>query len=326
MGGSLFPQISVVVVLQCGSKAFRLALARLRAQSVASALECIIVAPSRKELNLAPEELEGFFTHRILELGPLEGEGAAKAAGVAAARAPLVAFMEDHSYPDPCWAEALIEAHRRGDFAAVGPVMLNANPGSAVSWGCFLVFYGPWMAARPQQEVRHLPANQSCYRRDVLLEYGSRLSEMLQSESVLHWDLLARNQRLHQEPAARVYHLNYSRYGPMLFEYYLSSRVFAANRARAWGIPRRIVYALGSPLIPLIRWRRIVQDAARAALPARILRRAFPALALALVAGAAGEALGYAFGDRRAAERLMRFVRNRHTTFTPRDLEALSGL
>ena len=178
MGSGLVPRISVVVVLQCGSETFRLALARLRAQTVASALECIIVAPSRKELNLAPEELEGFFTHQILELGPLEGEGVAKAAGVAAATAPLVAFMEDHSYPEPCWAEALIEAHRRGDFAAVGPVLLNANPGSAVSWGGFLVYYGPWMAARPQQEVRHLPGNQSCYRRDVLLEYGSRLPEM----------------------------------------------------------------------------------------------------------------------------------------------------
>lgn len=62
----------------------------------------------------------------------------ARAAGIRQANAPVVAFVEDHSYPDPDWAERLIEAHRKL-WAAVGPVMMvNANPATMISWPIFL--------------------------------------------------------------------------------------------------------------------------------------------------------------------------------------------
>ena len=326
MEGRLSPQLSVVIVVYSDSENFRMALEHLRAQTVFNLLEPIIVAPSRKELNLDIRKLEGFSGYKLLELGSFESEGAAKAEGVMAASAPLIAFLEDHSYPEIGWAEALIEAHRRGEFAVVGPVMLNANPYSSLSWGCFLVYYGHWMVARPQQEVKHLPANQSCYKRDLLLKYDSRLSEMLETESVLHWDLLSRGYHLCQEPAARVYHLNYSLLGPMVYEYFLASRVFAAKRALSWSLLRRVLYTLGSPLLPLIRLRRILRDASRAGLQARVIFRAFVILVLVLCAGATGEILGYAFGVGKASKRLARFEGKRHLSFTHCDLEAVARL
>ncbi len=326
MEGSLSPQLSVVVVVYSDSENFRMALEHLRAQTVFNLLELIIVASSRKELNLDSRKLEGFSSYKILELGPFESGGAAKATGVMAASAPLIAFVEDHSYPEIGWAEALIEAHSKGDFAVVGPVMLNANPDSSLSWGCFLVFYGHWIVARPQEEVKHLPANQSCYKRDLLLKYQSRLSEMLEAESVLHWDLLSRGYHLCQEPTARVYHLNFSLIGPMLYEYYLSSRVFAAKRALGWSLLRRVLYTLGSPLLPLIRLRRILKDASHARLQARVIVRAFVTLVLVLCAGSTGEIFGYAFGVGKANKRLAGFEVERHLSFTPRDLEAVARL
>ena len=323
---AISPKLSIVVVSDCDSQNLRMALACLRAQTVSNMLEVIIVTSSKERLNLDPRELEGFFNGRVLELRSHGNEGQAKAAGIVAAGAPLVAFMEDHSYPEPGYAKALIEAHCNGDFAAVGPVMLNANPHSTVSWGCFLVFYGPWMAAQPEAEVEHLPGNQSCYKRNVLVEYGPRLAEMLESESLLHWDLIAKGYKLHLEPTSKVYHLNFSLLSPLLFEHFLASRVFAANRARGWGAPRRLHYALGSPLLPMIRLVRILKDAARAELGARVVVRAFVALTLNLCAGSAGEMLGYAFGPGEARERLVRFEEKRHLYVTTRDLEAVAKL
>src|SRR4030042_2806173 len=93
-------QLSVVMVGYFGSENFRMALDHLRSQTVSTLLEIIIVTRSRKELNLASTNLEGFSNYKILEIGEFESEGAAKAAGVMEASALLVAFMEDHSYPE----------------------------------------------------------------------------------------------------------------------------------------------------------------------------------------------------------------------------------
>jgi len=319
-------QLSVVVVGYCSSENFRMALDHLRSQTVSTLLELIIVTRSRKELNLASSNLEGFSNYKILEIGEFESEGAAKAAGVMAASAPLVAFMEDHSYPEPLWAEALINAHSKGNFAVVGPVMLNANPHSNISWGSFLVLYSPWMSVRPQKEVKHLPGNHSCYKRELLLKYSSRLSEMLEAESLLQWDLFAQGHHLYQEPTARVYHLNYSRLGPILSECYLYSRIFAANRTHGWNGIRRMLYALGSPLLPMIRLRRILKDASRARLSMGMTLRALVPLFLTLCAGSVGELSGYAFGAGKAHKGLLGVMSKHHLFYAPRDLEAVSKL
>jgi len=319
-------KLSVVMLGYCSSENFLMALDHLRSQTVSTLLEFIIVTRSRKELNWAPSNLEGFSNYKILEIGKFESEGAAKAAGVMAASAPLVAFTEDHSYPDPLWAEALINAHYKGNFAVVGSVMLNANPHSNISWGSFLVLYSPWMAARPQEEVKHLPGNHSCYKRELLLSYCSRLSEMLEAESVLQWDLFNKGHHLYQEPMARVYHLNYSRLGPILSEYYLYSRIFAANRTHGWNGIRRMLYALGSPILPMIRLRRILKDVNRARLSMGMTLRALVPLFLTLCAGSVGELSGYAFGAGKAHEGLLGVMSKRHLFYAPRDLQAVSKL
>jgi hypothetical protein len=315
-------QLSVILLCPISSANLRLALEYQRKQAASVPMELILVTSSRRHLKLSQEDLEGFCRCKIVEMGLMEDEGSAKATGVRAASAPLLAFIEDHSFPEAGCAEAFIRAHGEGDFAAVGPVMLNANPDSSVSWGCFLVFYGTWMA--PQKEVKHLPANHSCYKRDLLLEYGPRLERLLQAESLLHWDLTDRGYKIHQEPAARVRHLNHSCLRPLIHEYFLASRVFAAGRAQDWGRLKKSLFALGSPMLPFIRLRRILQDTKRAKLPARIFLRALRPLMLNLCAGAAGEMLGYALDSGTAKAQLFKFESTRHLKIKSADLQAVS--
>ncbi len=323
MDGGASPLLSVIIVAHCDSPNLRMVLEFLRKQTVCQRIELIVVTASVERLNLPKEELEGFWGFRIVEISTKDA-GSAKAAGVTAASAPLVAFTEDHSFAAPGCAETFISAHSLGNFAVVGPVMLNANPGASVSWGCFLVFYGPWMAAR--EGVEHLPANQSCYKRDILLEYGARLPDMLQAESLLHWDLTRRGHRLHHEPAAKIYHLNFSRLTPLLLEHLLASRVFAAGRSQNWGAFKKMFYALGAPLLPLIRFKRILRDAMRVRLETSLLLHAFLPLVLNLCAGSAGEMLGYALGAGTAGERLFAFESERRLHIHEDDLRAISSL
>ena len=318
--------MSVIIVAHCDSANLRLVVERLRLQTAASVLEFVLVTPDDAVASAIGAAGHGLAGVRVVILQAIEDAGSAKAAGIKAAVAPLVAFLEDHSLPANTWAESLIKAHAEGDYAAVGPVVQNANPGTSASWGCFLVYYGQYMFARPQAELRHLPANHTCYRRSVLLEYGPRLSDMMEAEFVLHGDLLDRGLQIRQEPKARAYHINHPRLAPTLVEYWFASRVFAAERAARWKRLRKLTYFFGSPLIPFVRSLRIVRDAVRGGAGWPVLARSLPAVFVILAVGTAGEMAAYALGGGDARARLKSFESRRHAYITRQDLESAARI
>jgi Glycosyl transferase family 2 len=201
------PEMSVVLVTPDGYGTIRTTMKHLRAQTVRDRLEIVIVAPSVDALHLDHTELQEFLQFRVVEVGEVRSIAEGNAAGVRHASAPVVALAEDHSYPDPDWAAALIGAHRNA-WAAVGPAVRNANPKSVTSWADFLSAYGPWSELATAGEIEHLPGHNSSYKRAILLDYGPKLEAMLGAESVLHWDLRARGYRLYLEPKAKIAHLN----------------------------------------------------------------------------------------------------------------------
>ena len=206
-------------------------------------------------------------------MGPLHSVAAARAEGIRRARAPVVALAEDHSYPAPGWAQALIAAHRE-PWAAVGPVVANANPGSTMSWANHLVEYGPWIEPADPGPVDFLPGHNSAYKRALLLDYGPELEAMLEAECLLHQDLRTRGYQVYLEPRAKTYHLNYSKPFSWIPVHFHGSRLFAAARTRygRWGLRRRLVYASASVLIPLVRLRRIWAKVRPALRPGQFLR------------------------------------------------------
>jgi len=311
--------MSVVIIAYNDSASLRLVFERLQLQTVAQMLECVLVTADSETADVLRRNLHGLAGIQTVVMSTIGSAGCAKAAGIAAATAPLVAFLEDHSLPEDNWAESLMKAHE-SDLAAVGPLVQNANPETGASWGCFLVYYGHYMFVRPTNALNHLPANHSCYRRHLLLEYGSRLPDLLEAEFVLHEDLLARGLRIFQEPSARVHHLNHSRLGPSMEEYLFSSRVFAAARATKWKISKRMLYVFGSPLLPLVRSFRIMRDILKTGLSIRIVAKGLPAALLILCSGAAGEMMGYAFGPGRAKMSLKSFETRRPQIISERDL------
>jgi hypothetical protein len=151
--------------------------------------------------------------------------------------------------------------------------------------------------------VDHLPGHNSSYKRSILLEYGSELEAMLESESVLHWDLRSKGHQLYLEPAAQVAHLNFGRVSAWIPSQYHSGRRFAASRARPWSAHRRLIYACGAPLIPLLRYWRILKQV-QGSTPWRRLVRVSPVLILGLVSSALGEMMGYALGPGASTQKL----------------------
>jgi hypothetical protein len=317
VSGDTPPEMSVILVTPDHYETIRRTVSRLRAQTAHDRLELVIVAPSHEGLQLDEAELGGLHGFRVVEVGAAPSVAAGYAAGVREAGAPVVVFAEDHSYPAPDWAAALIEAHRK-PWAAVGPVIVNANPESAVSWADFLMGYGPWLEPSPAGVVDYLPGHNSSYKREVLLELGPELDTMLNAESVLHSELLSRGHQLYLEPAARTFHFNFSRISSCLAGMFLHSRTFAAERARGgrWGPARRLAYTAASPLIPLVRLRRALLRDMRRSGARGVFPRVLPPMILVLLVSALGEALGYALGPGNAPDRVSsyEFHRDRHVT------------
>jgi hypothetical protein len=215
-----------------------------------------------------------------------------------------VAMAETHCFPEPQWAEALIDAHR-GPWAAVGPVFENENPDRGTSWANLLVDYGPWLAPVAPESTDDLPGHNSSYKRSLLLEYGDDLPQLFESESILHWDLRSRGHRLFAQPAAKVRHRNMTPVIPSLVANFHAGRLFGALRSRDWKPARRALYTIASPLIPVIRfgrlYRRVRRTGRRHVLPGGTL----PALLGFLIAHATGEMFGYLTGRPGTATREM---------------------
>lgn len=300
------PSLSVVIACTDRYPTVAATVAHLARQTIHDRIELIVVASSRDALDLPAAAVAPFWGYQVVEIGAFDSIARANAAGARSARAPVIAFAEDHCFPEPGWAAALLRAHE-GPWAAVGPVVKNANPATVVSWADYLIGYGPWAHPSPPGEAPFLAGHNSSYKRAVLLDYGSRLEEMLAAETVLHMELRERGHRLYVCDDALVAHVNFSRTRSWLAVQIHNGRVFAASRAREWSVPRRAFYSVASPLIPAVRFARALRSLLALQRPATELARVLPVLALGLVLDGFGQLLGYALGPGRSETTLARY-------------------
>lgn len=238
----------------------------------------------------------------------------AYAAGIRRAEGRVVALAEDHAFPAEDWAERLLEAHE-GAWAAVGPAIENANPRSTVSRADLVLNFLDWVEPETGPASSLAPHNTS-YDRDALLEHaGDDLARALTSERLLHYQM--ESDGLYVDADARVAHVNMSLWGPFLHHKFLGGWIFGGYRAGGWSAGKRAAYALASPLVPLVRWKRILEKLLRTGARARHLAAA-PAVTLGLLFHAAGECLGYLTGPGAARERYRAY-----TTFETRRWELI---
>jgi hypothetical protein len=293
------PALTVILPTWDTFDALRTTVQHLTAQTVAHSIELLIVAPSAERARPDPAALRGLHSVRVLETGELHATGPARARAIREASANIVAFAEDHAFPHPDWAEALIAAHA-GTHAAVGPAVYNANPETATSWADLYLGYGRWLGPGQRSEVELLPGHNSSYKRDVLLDYGDELDRLMEAETVLLWDLRRKGHTLLFEPAARINHTNFSGFLIFLDVQWHLGRVFASTRAEHWSPVRRAAFAIAAPAIPFIRISHTIRAAISNRTSKLRLAATLPLLGLALGVDFIAQATGALFGAGRS--------------------------
>jgi hypothetical protein len=313
-------ELTVVLVAGTGPSSIVRTMQHLRAQTARRRMEVLIVAESSAGIDLAALAGDAFATCRTVEVGPIRERGAAAAAGMLAATSPIVGLVEDHSFPEPEWAEAMLRAHA-GGWTGVGPVVYNANPETVGSWVNYILSYGGFAPPLEAGERDLLPWHNSSYKRDALAPFADRLGHLLEWEGSLQAELRARGHALYLEPAARTHHSNVSRAWSTVGLNTQRGRIMGAQRAarEGWPLWRRVLQAAAFPLFPLLQLRHVRPEMQRMPVPPAIRTRVFLGVAATLGVLAAAEAWGLLAGEGDAVARIEDYELHRTRHLSRRD-------
>lgn len=294
--------ISVVLATDT-LKTIRAVIERLRRQTVKEQIELVLVAPHRADIEEVLRHREEFAAIQLVE-DPLDDLADARAVGIRAATAPFVFIGETHSYPRPNFFEETLKAFAQG-WDAVVPSFGNANPKGVLSWAGLLSDYGAWAEGTAARQIEHGPFYNASFRRDALLEFGDRLSEVYLRGLGFWPSLMERGKRAATWPAAVIDHVNVSQPGHWMHERYLAGLLIAGQRVLTFPWWKRLVYIGGAFLLPPLLLSRMLPGLVRTVRAKGLPLAVVPTAAAGFVIAGFGEWVGYIFGSSEAARRAM---------------------
>jgi hypothetical protein len=312
--------MSALLVAPDGPDEVRKTLRHVHAQDAVEKIEVILVCEDGGRFAGLAEEFPDLAGFQLVEFTPIHRMGPAKAAGVEVARGGLVVQLEDHAYPQPGWARALLQAWRQGEWSGVSPAMANANPGSGTSWANLFAGYGRWVAPSWSGEREALPGHNCAFSRDLLLEQ-SDLGADLDDEWAFFHRLGAQGHRFYLTADARVDHQNVSNVLSAARLRYYHGRLSAGDRARGWSLAKRVAHVLATPLIPVLRFRDAWEQVRASGVEGSVRWRMLPSLIGLVTVGGIGEGVGYALGAGDAPMQKARLEHDRARHLNRRDKE-----
>lgn len=321
------PDLSVVLVTAADWTRIRRTLEHLARQTVRDRIELLVVAPSERELGDVPADLlTGYHAVRRIWAGPIDNVDVAAALGIREATSAVVAMVEDHAFPEPGWAEAIIEAHRE-PWGIVGSTFTNANPHSLLSWANMLMAYGSWIVPVAGGEIGSVSRHNVSFKRSVLMAYDEELERLLGRDGGLLPRLAADGHRSFLAPGARLAHVNPSRLWSTISLRVNAGRLRAGLRAArgAWPTWRRVVYVVGGPLLPIVLFRGMFHAYFGDGQRDELVPRAIPALMIGTTLDAIGQVVGFALGAGSTAETLAGFELERARHLRRGDRHVLTG-
>jgi hypothetical protein len=319
------PDLSVILVCPGGRRALHRTLAALASQTIAHRIEIIVASPDGDLDKTEAPLLRRFHSVWIVPDPAITNVDHVVGRLLPQGTAPIVASVEDHAFPDPEWAESLLAAYD-DSAVAVGSAVINANPGSMLSWSNILLAYGQWAETVAAGDIAWLPLHNCSYRKSALVALGADIAPMFNREGEVLVRLRDAGGRFRFAPGARIRHLNPSTWKSTWQLRLDAGRLAAANRWRdgGWSRARRFVFAVSGPLIPLVRYLRMRQELFGPSKDVTEHRHGL-ALLLGLVFDGAGQIAGFVAGPGQSRARLSVFEMDRIRHLNRHDATAFSS-
>ena len=168
------------------------------------------------------------------------------------ARTPIIAFLEDHCYAEPQWADAVLRLFEEPKIAAVNYTFTCATDAGYIGQSILVAEYGHWMAPHPGGKVKISASTNLAYRRAVLLEHMGADESIFEAEFLIHRLIQQSGQEIHVASGATVAHESWTTLTAACHANGANKRVLAARRAETgrWGFGRRALWALAMALMP----------------------------------------------------------------------------
>jgi len=266
--------LSVVLITASDYRRLQKTIRHLNDQEIADRMQLILVCQNASNLEVPPEDVQGIGEITIFDAGIFQSTGEPRAQAVAVATGPVTVFAEDHCFPEPGWAKAIVDAHA-GGHGAVGPSMRNANPETPLSWADLSLNFGPNVDRKVSEDSSLLCWHNTSYPTQLLREQED-LETLLEAEGVFFRRLENKGLNLYRTTDARVVHINISSFRGFLLGQFWGTRLFwsTLSTVENWSWAQRIFFAAASPALTVRRFfrswvdlRRIAPDKSLSALP-----------------------------------------------------------
>jgi glycosyltransferase involved in cell wall biosynthesis len=206
------PVVSVIVPAYRGADTIRGVLRGLATQDLDEPFEVIVVASGG---DATPDIVRRVFPEVILlsangRLTP----GAARNAGVAVSRGPIIAFLADDCVPQSDWIRLRLAAHRAG-HALVGGFIDVAKPSTFAGWAQYFAKFWGMQRQVGRRSVGRGPLFHLSYQRLLLAD---RFDEELVAgeDTAFNHALVAAGHQVFFDAAIRVCHVNDRHLGDVL--------------------------------------------------------------------------------------------------------------
>lgn len=217
---------------------------------------------------------------------------------IARSAGSIIAVTEGTCAVNDGWISAVAHA-QRGPHAVVGGAVEPLGLRTVVDWAAYFCDYGQFMLPFSEGSAREIPGNNFLLKRWALAQ-GGEFPDGGFWKTLWCQRLQAQGIALYMTPAMVVYYRKSFRLWPYLAHRFHNGRCFGGMRAVELNGRERVLRIATAPGLPVLFCVRII----RAVLPKRRFRREFfialPVIALAAIAWALGEFVGYLRGSGRS--------------------------
>jgi hypothetical protein len=218
-----------------------------------------------------------------------------RATGLAAATGELIAILEDRGVPRANWARQAVDVHARLPHAVIGGAIENGRD-CVLNWAVYFCDFGRYQLPFEEGSRDYVSDVNICYKRRAL-DSTRELWATRYHETTVHWALQRAGETLYIHPGMVVDQMRGTlRLQDLLHERLGWGRLFAYTRAREMTRPRRLMFGMLAPFLPVVLLIRIIRGQFIKRRTLGRLATAWPIVMALLIAWCFGEGAGYVTG------------------------------
>ena len=300
------PQLSVVVAivsdttsLHCESSQLVGCLQALSNQIDPPTLEIIVPYHSRvKNIDDVKQRFPNVNYIRVDDLknlkdkaGSREHHDELRAHGLAAASGEIIGLLEDHAQPNADWCSSVVKAHQDNIVGVGGAIENGIN--RSLNWAVYFCDFGKYQNPIPEGSSWFASDANVSYKRAALESVRAVWQDNLH-ETMVNSALIDQGGILVLSPDIIVYqHRDNLNLRDALKERFIWGRSYASTRCKLVSPTKRVIYALLSPVLPIILLFRMTVNVVKKGRCIGAFVKAFPLTSLLTISWSFGELTGY---------------------------------